>query len=126
MRQDQDYLDVFKNKKEAEGRLRFWIEEYELCTQQSSFARQQNACFHYGIGKCRGACLAEEKCEVYNQRVQVVADSLLYPHENMLIIDKGKKESEKSFIYIKKGIFQGFGYFQLNHQIKPLIKLRPV
>ena len=99
MRQDQDYLDVFKNKKEAESRLRFWIEEYELCTQQSSFARQQNACFHYGIGKCRGACLAEEKCEVYNQRVQVVADSLLYPHENMLIIDKGKKEREEFYLY---------------------------
>ena len=48
VRQDEDYLDVFKNKKEAEGRLRFWIEEYELCTQQSSFARQQNACFAMG------------------------------------------------------------------------------
>lgn len=123
VRQDEDYLDVFKNKKEAEGRLRFWIEEYELCTQQSSFARQQTACFRHGIGICKGACLAEEKCEAYNERVQAVADSLLYPHENMLIIDKGKKVSEKSFIYIKEGIFQGYGYFQLNHQIKTIDKI---
>ena len=41
----------------------------------------------------------------------------------MLIIDKGKKVSEKSFIYIKEGIFQGYGYFQLNHQIKTIDKI---
>ena len=123
VRQEEDYLDVFKNKKEAEGRLRFWLEEYELCAQQTSFARRQTACFRHGIGKCKGACLSEEKCEAYNERVQAVADSLLYPHENMLIIDKGKKVSEKSFIYIKEGVFQGYGYFQLNHQIKTTEKI---
>lgn len=123
VRQEEDYLDVFKNKKEAEGRLRYWIEEHELCAQQTSFARRQSSCFLHGVGKCKGACLGEEKCEAYNLRVQAVADSLLYPHENMLIIDKGKKVSEKSFIFIKEGTFQGFGYFQLNHQINTLAKI---
>ena len=31
--------------------------------------------------------------------------------------------SEKSFIYIKKGVFQGYGYYQLNHQIKTTDKI---
>ena len=34
---------------------------------------------------------------------------------NMLIIDKGKVQGEQSFIYIKGSVFQGYGYFKLNH-----------
>lgn len=123
VRQENEYLDVFKNKKEAEGRMRFWLEEYQLCSQQTSFARQQITCFRHGIGKCKGACLGDEKCEAYNARVQAIADSLRYPHQDMLIIDKGKKVGEKSFLYIKAGVFQGYGYFELNHQIKTIEKI---
>ena len=120
VKEEYTYLDVFKNKKEAEGRLRFWIEEYQLCGQHTSFATLRAHCFRYDMNACNGACKGDEKCEAYNERVKAVADSLLYPHQNMLIIDKGKSKSEKSFIYIKEGIFQGYGYFQLNHQIKTI------
>ena len=123
VRQDTDYLDVFKNKKEAEGRLRFWIEEFSLCAQHTSFARAQGACFRKGVDKCEGACVGEERCDDYNTKVQAVAESLLYPYDDFLIIDKGKSVGEKSFIYIKEGVFQGYGYFQLNHQIKSLDKI---
>ena len=123
VRQDLDYLDVFKNKKEAEGRLRFWIEEFSLCAQHTSFARPQGACFRKGIDQCQGACVGEERCDNYNVKVQAVADSLRYPYDDFLIIDEGKSVGEKSFIYIKEGVFQGYGYFQLNHQIKNLDKI---
>ena len=109
VRLDGVYLDVFKNKKEAEGRLRFWLEEFSLCAQQTSFTRQQGACFRYGIKKCGGACVGKEKCEAYNSRVQAVADSLLYPHEDMLIIDKGKSVSEKVLFSSKTAYFKGTG-----------------
>ena len=121
VKDEYTYLDVFKNKKEAEGRLRFWLEEFRLCGQHTSFSISNRAhCFRYDMNACNGACKGEEKCEAYNERVKAVADSLLYPYQNMLIIDKGKSKSEKSFIYIKEGVFQGYGYFQLNHQIKTI------
>lgn len=120
VREEYTYLDVFKNKKEAEGRLRFWIEEYHLCGHHTSFATLRAHCFRYDMNACNGACKGDEKCEAYNERVKAVADSLLYPHQNMLIIDKGKSKSEKSFVFIKEGVFQGYGYFQLNHQIKTI------
>ena len=123
VRQENEYLEVFKNKKEAEGRLRFWLEEYSLCAQQTSFAHQQGACFRKGIGKCHGACTGEERCDDYNSRIQSLANSLDYPYQDFLIIDKGKTVGEKSFIYIKEGVFQGYGYFQLNHQIKSIEKI---
>ena len=83
----------------------------------------KGACFRKGIDKCEGACVGEERCDDYNTKVQAVADSLLYPYDDFLIIDKGKSMGEKSFIYIKDGVFQGYGYFQLNHQIKSLDKI---
>ena len=41
----------------------------------------------------------------------------------MLIIDKGKQTDEKSFVYIKDNVFQGYGYFRLHHQIKTVEKI---
>jgi DNA polymerase-3 subunit epsilon len=38
----------------------------------------------------------------------------------MLLIDKGNGNGEKSFVYIKDAVFQGYGYFKLNHQIKKI------
>jgi DNA polymerase-3 subunit epsilon len=38
----------------------------------------------------------------------------------MLLIDKGNATSEKSFIFIQNFVFQGYGYFKLNHQIKTI------
>lgn len=123
VRQEYEYLDVFKNKKEAELRLRYWLETFNLCAAQTSLVSTQKSCFRYGIQKCKGACCGEEKCESYNQRVAAIAESLRFPHENMLIIDKGKEVGEKSFVYVKEGVLQGFGYFTLHHQIKTISKI---
>ena len=41
-----------------------------------------------------------------------------YPFNSFLIIDKGRKIDEFSFIYIKNKKFIGYGFFELNHQIK--------
>ena len=122
VRLDGVYLDVFKNKKEAEGRLRFWLEEFSFVHSKPHLHVSRGVLSLWNK-KCGGACVGKEKCEAYNSRVQAVADSLLYPHEDMLIIDKGKSVSEKSFILIKDGLFQGYGYFQLNHQINSLDKI---
>ena len=123
VRQEQEYLDVFKNKKEAEGRLRFWIKKFELCAQHTSLASGASHCFDYGIDQCKGACIGDEKCDSYNARLASVEDSLRYPYPDMLIIDRGKNVNEKSFIYIKNNVFQGYGYYQLNHQINTVEKI---
>ena len=43
-----------------------------------------------------------------------------YSHENkdVLIIDKGRNPEERSVIVIKNGVFKGFGFYTLNHQIR--------
>lgn len=50
-------------------------------------------------------------------------DSLKYPYDNFLIIDKGREIDEFSFLYIKNKIYRGYGFFELNHQIKDDLKI---
>ena len=59
VRLDGVYLDVFKNKKEAEGRLRFWLEEFSLCAQQTSLARQQGRAFAMELKNVKGPVLVK-------------------------------------------------------------------
>ena len=33
-------------------------------------------------------------------------------------MEKGRKNGESSFVYISETQFRGYGYFELNHQIK--------
>ena len=113
-------MEVFKNKKTANRKLRFWLDEFTLCESKTSLGNPKKVCFGHGIKKCNGACLGNESSQVYNKRILKIEKSLRYPHKNMLIIDKGKTKGEKSFIYIKNTLFQGYGYFNLNHQIKTI------
>ena len=44
--------------------------------------------------------------------------SLQYPFSNFIIVSRGRKSGESSFVFIENDIFKGYGYFDLNHQIK--------
>lgn len=120
VRNEQDYLEVFKNKKAALEKLRIWRDEFQLCLQQSSQKQGQGSCFEYKVEKCLGACVGEETLSSYNKRLFQIRTLLDYPHRSFLMIDQGKSEGEKSFVYIKDGVFQGYGFFSLNHQIRNL------
>jgi len=50
-------------------------------------------------------------------------NSLKYPFDNFLLIDNGRKIDEFSFLYIKNKIYRGYGFFELNHQIKDNVKI---
>lgn len=120
VRNEQLYLEVFKNKKAALEKLRIWCDEFQLCLQQTSQKQGQGSCFEYKIDKCLGACIGKEPLESYNTRVQKIKTRLNYPHKTFLMIDKGKSDGEKSFVFVKDGIFQGYGFYNLNHQVRDL------
>lgn len=120
IKEEHNYLQVFKNKNEAIKKIETWIEEFTLCENHTSLKKTVQSCFAYKIKKCKGACIENEAYENYNARVLEIQKKMQYPYKNMLIIDKGKSMREKSFILIKDSIFRGYGYFKLNHQIKTL------
>ena len=115
---DTEYLSVFKNQKAAKATLFRWVDEYKICLNKTSVSKSETACFNYGIQKCDGACVSEESPEAYQEKIDRLSESLSYPHDDFLIIEKGRKEGESSFVYVENGKFRGYGYHELNHQIK--------
>lgn len=53
----------------------------------------------------------------YNTRVLHFLDVYVQQQQTHLLIDKGREVGEHSVIYIKDGIYKGYGFYSLNHQI---------
>ena len=49
--------------------------------------------------------------------------SLSYPYPDFLLTENGRKRGEFTFILIKNYEFKGYGYFELNHQIKSMSQI---
>jgi len=103
----------FNNKKEATERLSKSIEKYWLCQKLCGLYKTEGACFHYDIRQCNGACTGKEPSKVYNERVQKLLDEFSFEEENMIIIDKGRSQTERSVFCIEKGKYLGYGYIDI-------------
>ena len=60
----------------------------------------------------------KEKPSDYNSRLKSLSEFHEYDYKDFLIIDKGYNSKIKSFVFIRNNKFNGYGYFELNHQIK--------
>ena len=118
VRENKKYISVFKNKKSAKLALSKWANDYGICLQKTSLFKTEKKCFNYGIKLCDGACIGEESTEKYSKKIDVLLLEYSYPFDNFLLISKGRREGENSFVYVNERKFKGYGYFELNHQIK--------
>ncbi len=97
---------------EARGSLHKALRKFELCEKLVHLDEKQSACSLRRIGQCKGACDGTESPSEYNQRVSLAVESLSsdFPEE-MVIVENGRSASERSFVLIEMGRFQGHGYF---------------
>ncbi|MEM9686661.1 MAG: exonuclease domain-containing protein [Bacteroidota bacterium] len=56
----------------------------------------------------------------YDNTLKKTVKGYRYPHENMIVIDKGRFVEERSAILIENNRFKGFGFFNLNYQINTI------
>lgn len=56
----------------------------------------------------------------YNKRKKQDFKKVVFNHDNMILIDKGRSLKEKSVVLIENNDFQGFAYTELNHQFNNL------
>ncbi|AWM14579.1 exonuclease [Flavobacterium sediminis] len=92
-------------------------EKYHLCQKINGLYDTKKSCFQYDIKQCYGACIDKEKPEEYNQRVQTFIAESSFENNTMVIIDKGRSVEEKSAVLIENGIYKGYCFYDLNHQI---------
>jgi DNA polymerase-3 subunit epsilon len=100
----------FTSRKEASDFLDYVRSKYNLCEKYCGSKKVDNACFHYSIEECNGACLDAEMNDLYNERVQLFVDKLTFERKTFFILDKGRDKFEKSLVYIENGVFVGFGF----------------
>ena len=118
VRNERKYIVVFKKGRVAKHILNQWITENKLCYNYCSIEKSDGPCFTYKNDQCKGACVKEENPQDYNLRVAQLAHKSDYPHDHFLLIGRGRKNGESSFIYIQDQVYKGYGFFELNYQIK--------
>lgn len=108
----------FASMNEAKSALFRFVEEHHLCQKLCGLYKSSGACFAYGIEECNGACVNAEAPDLYNMRIEELLRNLSYERERMLIIDKGRHTGEKSVVLIEEGVYKGYAYVGLNHQLE--------
>ncbi len=105
-------LTSFQNMQSAKEFLFKMVDDYELCQKLCNLDPAKEACFNYQLHKCKGACIGKEAKEEYNKRFELALDKLKFQHQNFIILEKGPKPGQASAIYIKNGIYKGFGVIE--------------
>lgn len=113
-------LLTFNGFKSAENFVRRIEEEFDLCLKLVGLSPTKNTCSKVAEGNCKGACAKQESPSEYNSRVQQALDKYTLTGKNVVLIDKGREIGEYSAILIKNGQYQGYGFYELNHQINNL------
>ncbi len=98
-------LDHARNQLQAVAR------QFELCDKLCNLDFSGSSCFHYNIKLCRGACVAEESTDDYNERVEhalLVLDKRL--SGSFFIVEPGRTAEEKALIGVQDGRFLGYAF----------------
>lgn len=122
----KEAITTFSNTMSAKAQLERIIESYHLCQNKTTMHGSSGNCFNYTIRKCDGACIEEESPELYNLRVQSFIEKHSFENKSMLIIDRGRKVTERSVVLIEGGAFKGIGFYNLNHQLNNMEILRSI
>ena len=118
IKKEHTYFSVYKNSKSAKSAIFNWTENYGICFKKTSLSNKTGACFLHEVNKCDGACTGKETSDSYRKKIKLLLADFEYPFSDFIITSKGRKLGESSFIYIKGNVFLGYGYYELNHQIK--------
>jgi DNA polymerase-3 subunit epsilon len=98
----------------ARNYLQSLVYQYELCHRLTHLDSSEQACFHYKIKKCFGACIGEELPEEYNERVETAIARISKRLEgNFFFLEKGRTEGEVAVVGVKGGRYQGYGYVNM-------------
>jgi DNA polymerase-3 subunit epsilon len=109
-------LTTFSSRREGRELMSQWVQQHQLCHKLSGLYDSAGACFHKGIGECKGACTGDESAELYNKRAREFLRRFEYDHSDFLIIDKGKSKDEIGIVCIEKGQYRGFGFTGSEHE----------
>lgn len=116
----------FANEMEGKNTLAHLTLQYHLCPKLTGLSESRRECSHYIDGTCDGACIGKIPTNEYNLRIQELIEKNIFENKNMVLIDKGRTINERAAILIEKGIYKGYAFYDLNHQINNIDILKNI
>ena len=111
---------------EAKNSLFRITSDFHLCQKLTGLYQSEAECFQYKIKECDGACIGKTSTAEYNVRVQEFVAINTFENKNLMIIDRGRTINERSAILIENGVYQGYTFYDLNHQINTMPVLKNI
>ena len=109
-------ITTFTTIAEAKNALFRIVDQYQLCQKLTSLCSSNEACFQFEIKECDGACVDLISTEIYNERVNAFIEKNSFD-KTIVIVDKGRKIGERSAVLVENGVYRGYCFYDLNHQI---------
>ncbi|MET3045980.1 exonuclease domain-containing protein [Flavobacterium covae] len=119
-------ITSFSSQLEGKNALFQITEKYQLCQKINGLYDTKKSCFQYDIKQCFGACIQKEVPDAYNLRVNEFISNHQFHNNTMVIVDKGRTLEERSAVVIENGIYKGYCFYDLNHQINTLQILKNI
>lgn len=119
-------ITTFANLQSAKSFITKTTDENNLCQKLTGQYSTQSNCFNHTIKQCYGACLNDEDIDSYNERASKIINHHSFENQNMVIVDYGRELDERSAILIENGVYQGFGFYNLNYQINNIEILKSI
>ena len=94
--------------------------EYHLCPQLIGLQKNNERCYPDGIHPCNEQCLAKTNRVKHNELINKVIGDQSMDNVNFVIKNKGRTETELSFIMVNRGEFVGYGFVKDDFDVKQL------
>lgn len=99
----------------ARNYLQSLVYQHELCHRLTHLDSSEQACFHYNIKKCFGACVGEEPPEEYNVRVEMAITKISKRLSgSFFFVEKGRTEAEVAVVGVQEGRYLGYGFVSID------------
>ena len=109
-------VTTFTSISDAKNALFRIVDQYKLCQKLTSLCSANDTCFQFTIKECDGACMNLITPEVYNERVNSFISKNNFD-KTIVIVDKGRTIGERSAVLVENGVYRGYCFYDLNHQI---------
>lgn len=122
----ENAVQSFNSYISARDRLEQWISDHTLCLRYCGLTNADSVCYNHQIKTCNGICNEQEDIELYNKRASEILQKHIYSRSEFVIIDKGRNNEERSVIFVEKGKYSGYGYFDNTGSISSVGEIREI
>ena len=118
-------LSSFSNMVEGREELFRLVEKFDLCQKLSGLYKtdKNKPCCNVELKSCKGACIGSESTLDYNLKANHLINFVNPKGQNLIIIDKGRNDLEKSIVQIHNNEYIGWNYVSI-HKITDIESLK--